>query len=291
MFPSLFFEVLIGGLVLGLLYSLVSAGLNLQYGVTRILNVAHGEFLMLGAYTTYFLFILFGVNPLISLLVSGLVSLILMLALYSGIFRIIIKRSSSVEELEMETLLTCFALSFIFQNTAVILFSANERGYIYASQLISIAGIPFALNRIIVAIASLVINFVIYAFMRFSRVGTALRAMVSEPIGAKLVGIDASRMYMLSLLLGCILSAWAGSLISMMFAITPFIGSNYLMIALVATVVGGLGSFIGGIISGIIMGYAVYITMRVISPSLTSLVLYIVLILILLLKPRGLFKR
>jgi len=291
MFPSLFFEVLIGGLVLGLLYSLVSAGLNLQYGVTRILNVAHGEFLMLGAYTTYFLFILFGVNPLISLLVSGLVSLILMLALYSGIFRIIIKRSSSIEELEMETLLTCFALSFIFQNTAVILFSANERGYIYASQLISIAGIPFALNRIIVAIASSVINFVIYAFMRFSRVGTALRAMVSEPIGAKLVGINASRMYMLSLLLGCILSAWAGSLISMMFAITPFIGSNYLMIALVATVVGGLGSFIGGIISGIIMGYAVYITMRVISPSLTSLVLYIVLILILLLKPRGLFKR
>ncbi|MEM3357126.1 MAG: branched-chain amino acid ABC transporter permease [Candidatus Bathyarchaeia archaeon] len=285
-----FLDLLIGGFTLGAIYALISAGLNMQFGVTSILNVAHGEFLMLGAYVTYFLFVSFGVDPLISLVITGP----LFFFLGTIVERVVLRRlfiRISTEEAVALSLLACFGLQFIFQNVGLILFGATEKGYLYATQMLDIGGANFPLNRIIVCVVSLIINLAIYVFLRFTQAGRAIRATAKEPIGAQLVGIRVFKVRMYAFGLGAMLSAWTGTLISMLYALTPFIGGSYTIIALTVIVLGGLGNFIGSIIGGIILGYVSYVTMRVAASSLVIVLFYAIFILILLVMPTGLSRR
>lgn len=288
-FP-IFFDLFIGGLILGLLYSLIGAGLNLQYGVTKILNVAHGDFLMLGAYITYFFFVAFGVDPLLSLVLSGSIAFLLGLLLQIGIFHGLIGGVISPGEVEVRSLLACFALSFIIQNIVSITFTSNPKSYRYAAGTIIFGGTAFPINRIVVACISFAINLALYLLLRFTRVGIAMRAVVEEPVGARLVGINPAKIQTLSLSLGIVLAAWAGSLASLLYAINPFMGSQYTLIAMAIMVIAGFGSFTGSIVGGIILGYASYIVMRLLSSSLTFVAFYAILVVILLCRPKGLMR-
>ncbi|MEM2465490.1 MAG: branched-chain amino acid ABC transporter permease [Candidatus Bathyarchaeia archaeon] len=288
---STFFDLLIGGVILGLLYSLIGSGLNLQYGVTRILNVAHGDFLMVGAYITYFFFVFFGVDPLLSLVISGLIAFSLGLLIQLGVFRGLIGEAVSPGEVEVRSLLACFALSFMIQNIVSIIFKSDPKSYQYATGAVGILGTAFPINRIIVACISFLVNLAIYLFLRFTRVGIAMRAVVEEPIGARLTGINPAKIQMLSLSLGILLAAWAGTLASLLYSINPYMGSQYTLIAMTIIVVGGFGSFLGSIVGGIILGYVSYSVMRLFSSSLTFVAFYAILVIILLFKPKGLMKR
>ncbi|MEM2594054.1 MAG: branched-chain amino acid ABC transporter permease [Candidatus Bathyarchaeia archaeon] len=289
---SLFLDILIGGLILGALYSLISVGLNLQYGVMRILNVAHGDFLMLGAYATYFCVILFGLNPFTSFIVVGPLMFSVGLMVYMIILRRVIKQSKSSEEVESKSLLLCFGLSFVIQNFVMIVWTANYRGYETPSLgTVNIFGTAFEIYRVLIAVISLVINIALYLYLKFTKSGLAMRAIVDNPEGAQLTGINPYNIYALSFSIGAMLSAFAGSLISTYMAISPFIGSPYTIIALVLIILAGIGSFKGNIVGGFIVGYLVYITLRLIHPALTLVIVYAALILILLLRPRGLFAR
>jgi len=288
----LFIDVLIGGLILGLLYSLLAAGLNLQYGVTRILNVAYGDFLMFGAYITYFCFVLFGVDPFLSLVITGPALFVIGMIINMGIFHKVIRVSKSVEELEFRSLLVCFGLSFAVQNMAAALWTANYRAYSAPlRESINVLGTVFELNRIVIATISVAINLALYLFLRFTRLGLALRAVVDQPEGAQLAGVNIYRIHDISFGLGLLLSAWAGTLVSILYSINPYMGTPYTLIALVTIILAGVGSFVGNIVAGLIMGFAVYVTMRLIHSALTLIVIYIVLVVILLIRPRGLFKR
>lgn len=288
---TLFLDIVIGGLFLGLLYSLIGAGLNLQYGVTKILNVAHGDFLMVGAYITYSFFVMFGADPLISLLISGSIAFSIGVLLQLGVFNSLISKATSPGEIEVRTLLACFALSFIIQNIVSIIFKSDPRGYHYATGALSIGGTVFPINSIIVASASLVINVALYLFLRFTRVGIAMRATVDDPVGARLTGIDPAKIQRLSLSLGIVLAAWAGTLLSILYSINPYMGTQYTLIAMTIMVVGGFGSFSGSIIGGIILGLASYSVMRLLSASLTLVAFYVIFVVILLFKPQGLMRR
>jgi branched-chain amino acid transport system permease protein len=289
---SLFIDVLIGGLILGLIYSLLAAGLNLQYGVARMLNVAHGDFLMLGAYTTYFCFVLFGINPYVSLMISGPMFFMVGVLINMGIFQRMIRLSRSAEELEARSLLICFGLSYIIQNMATALWTANYRGYSAPlRETINILGTAFELNRILIAMISFAINLVLYLFLRFTKLGLAMRAAVDQPEGAQLVGVDIYRIYSVSFGLGLLLSAWTGTLISTIYSINPYMGGPYTMMALLMIILAGIGSFIGNIVAGLIVGFAVYITMRLIHSALTLVIIYAILVIVLLVRPRGLFRR
>jgi len=286
-------DILIGGAILGAVYSLVAVGLNLQYGVTRILNVAHGEFLMIGAYLTFFCFTLFGMNPYTSMIVVGPFMFLIGILVYTLLLRGMVKSSRSGEELEFRSLLLCFGLIFVIQNLAMVLWTANYRGYeAPALGMIDILGVNFEVNRIIIALISIIINVVLYLFLRFTKAGVAMRATVDQPEGAQLVGVNIFNICAMSFSLGIVLAAWAGTLLSVLSStINPFMGAPYTLIALVLVILAGIGSFKGNIAGGFVFGYLSYTTMRVIHPALTLVVVYAVLILILLIRPRGLFAR
>ena len=286
-------DIIIGGAILGAVYSLVAVGLNLQYGVTRILNVAHGDFLMIGAYLTYFCFTLFGLNPYASIIVIGPLMFLIGFVVYTTLLRGMVKSSKSGEELEFRSLLLCFGLSFVIQNLAVVLWTANYRGYAVPSLgILDIFGVNFEMNRIIIALISICINIFLYLFLRFTKIGVAMRATVDQPVGSQLVGINIFNICALSFSLGILLAAWAGTLLSILSStINPFMGAPYTLIALVMVILAGIGSFKGNIVGGFVFGYLTYTTMRVIHPALTLVVVYAVLILILLIKPKGLFSR
>ena len=286
-------DIIIGGAILGAVYSLVAVGLNLQYGVTRILNVAHGDFLMIGAYLTYFCFTLFGLNPYASIIVIGPLMFLIGFVVYTTLLRGMVKSSKSGEELEFRSLLLCFGLSFVIQNLAVVLWTANYRGYEVPSLgMVDFFGVNFEMNRIIIALISICINVFLYLFLRFTKIGVAMRATVDQPVGSQLVGVNIFNICALSFSLGILLAAWAGTLLSVLSStINPFMGAPYTLIALVMVILAGIGSFKGNIVGGFVFGYLSYITMRVIHPALTLVVVYGVLILILLIKPKGLFAR
>jgi branched-chain amino acid transport system permease protein len=290
---TLFIDILIGGAILGSLYSLVSVGLNLQYGVTRILNVAHGDFLMIGAYLTFFIFTSMGFSPFGSIVIVGPFMFLIGYVVYTAIIRRVVKSSKAGEELEFRSLLLCFGLSFVVQNIATVMWTSNYRGYeAPALGVFSILGTQFEWNRILIAAISIAINLILFVFLKFTRFGVAMRATVDQPVGSQLCGINTVTVCALSFSLGILLAAWAGTLISVISAtINPYMGSPYTMIALVLVIMAGIGSFKGNIVSGFIIGYLSYITLRVIDPSLTTVVVYAVLIIVLLIKPKGLFAR
>ena len=286
-------DIIIGGAILGALYSLIAVGLNLQYGVTRILNVAHGEFLMIGAYLAFFSVTILGLNPFASIIIIGPFMFLIGFLVYMLFLRGMVKSSKSGEELEFRSLLLCFGLSFVVQNLAVVFWTANYRGYDLPSLgTLAILGVNFESNRIIIALISIIINVILYLFLRFTRIGVAMRATVDQPDGSQLVGVNIYTICAISFSLGILLAGWAGTLISVLSStINPFMGAPYTLIALVLVILAGIGSFKGNIVGGFVFGYLSYITLRVIHPALTLVVVYGALILILLIRPKGLFAR
>ncbi len=283
-------DILIGGAILGAIFSLIAAGLNLQYGVTRILNIAHGEFLMIGAYITYVCFSFYFINPLFSLPISGAVVFLLGVLIQLLVFRRLVHLSKTGEELEFRSLLASFGLMFILQNVALLIFGATPLGYSWFNIPFIIFGYFFPFNRIIMAVAGMIIITGFYLFLRFTRFGLAMRATVEEPTGAQLVGININRMHALSFGLGVCLAALAGSLLTLAYRASPFMGPAYTFIALVIIILGGLGSFVGSIVGGFVLGYVYYFTLTV-DALLAMPVVYIFLIIILLIRPKGLLGR
>lgn len=277
--------------MLGALYALIAVGLNIQYGVTRILNLAYGELLMVGAYITYSFFDSYGINPLVTLIMSGLVASILGIIIQLLIFRRIISQSRSAMELEFKSLLACFGLIFIIQNTLAQTFGTTPIGVPYLREGIDILGQKFELNKVVAAVMSVAISAIMYIFIRFTRWGMAMRATAEEPTGAQLVGINVLKIHAISFSLGCIAAALAGSMLCMIYSnLDPYSGTRYGLIALMILVLGGRGSFIGSAVGGLIVGYTYYAFLRI-TPSLAIPAVYILLILILLVKPKGLFGR
>jgi len=258
----------------------------MQFGVTSVLNIAHGDFLMIGAYLTFLLFLFCQMDPFVSMIIIAPLFFLIGCALEKVFFqKFFIK--FLLEEATSLSLLSSFGLIFILRNMALIIFGPVEKGYIYAGQIIDIFGAAFPLNRIITCIASLIINLLIYIFLRFSQRGRALRAIVREPIGAQLVGIPIYKYRMYALGMGAMMAALAGVLISMLYALTPFMGEEYTIIALIIMVLGGLGNFVGSFLGGIVLGYVYYAIIRFVHSSLALIAFYAIFVLILLVSPQG----
>ena len=288
---SLFLDILIGGAILGAIYSLIAAGLNLQYGVMRILNFAHGDFLMLGAYITYFSFVSFGVNPLVSLIICGPIMFVIGILVQIGVLHRLVSTSKSVEELEFKSFLALFGLSWVISNVALTNWGAHYRAYSYLNVPVDIAGSVFILNRIVGAVASVILNLALFLFLRYARAGTAMRATTQEPTAAQLVGVNIFRLHTLTFGLGVMIAACSGTIISMMYTVNPLMGLPYTAYALIVIIIGGVGSFKGSLVGGVAVGYVTYITMRLIHPGLTLVINYAFLIILLLTKKRGIFAR
>jgi branched-chain amino acid transport system permease protein len=284
-------QVVSAGLIMGGIYALIAVGLNLIYGTMRLLNIAHGEFIMLGAYTTYWLYTLFGISPIISMLLVVLLAVVMGLFVCRAIFLPIIKTSKSVDVLTGNSLLIFFGLSIIFTNVASLLWTADIRGYSYMTQVIQVAGVPLMYNRLMALGISFLICVVCYFLIQKTMLGKAVRALIQDREASKLVGVNDSFIYYFSFCLAFSMAGIAGCLLSMFYEITPFMGMPYTIIAMVVIVLGGLGNIFGSLLGGIFLGLFETVGVSITSPGLRSILTYALFILIILIRPKGIFGR
>lgn len=283
-------EIVISGLLVGGLYALIAMGLSLQYGVARVLNVAHGEFIMLGGMTTWTIYTVFHINPLLSLAVCGPVALALGYALHRTVYTKVLVSSVTPGAFESNSLLASFGLLFIIQNLALFAWGADTRAYSYLAVPVDVGGVLFGANRLLTLGCALVIGVAFYIFLARTRIGKAIRAAAQDPTAAALMGVNINRVLALCFGLGAGLAAVAGMLISMCYPVTAVMGIHYTVIAMIVVVLGGLGSipgsFIGGIVLGLIESVVSYF-----EPALTLAANYLVFALLLLVKPTGIMGR
>jgi len=288
---SLFADLAVAGLITGGIYALVAIGLNLQYGLLRIMNIAHGEFLMIGAYLTYTLRMASGWSPLWFVPVSALVMFALGLLIHRLIFRRLARLSPSVEELEERSLLIGFGLLFVLQNLALLIWGADLRGYDFLAQPLEYRGIIVTANRVVVFGVVLVLSAALVLGLRLTMMGKAVRAMLQSPLGARLVGIDTRRLHPLCFAAGLALAGIAGALLSMIYEIAPNIGESYTVTALIVITLGGLGHITGSLVGALILGLVESFGMYLTNPSLKTLLSYGVFVLVMLIRPKGLLAR
>ena len=284
-------ELAASGLITGGLYALVAIGLNLQYGLMRIMNISHGEFLMVGAYLTWLAHTVLGINPVAFLPAVALALFLSGLLVYRLCFRPIARSSPSVEVIEARSLLVGFGLMYLVQNAAYLAWGADLRGYSFLADAIEIGGARFAANRLLAFGVAVAASFALLAVLRWTMIGKAVRAMMQSPTGAQLVGIDTAVLHPVVFGAGLALAGVAGALLSMVYEITPGMGEPYTVTALIVITLGGLGSAAGCLAGGLLLGLVESFGMHFTSPSLKMLLSYGVFIAVLLARPKGLFAR
>ena len=276
-------QVIISGLLLGGVYALFAAGMNMIFGVLRVINLAHGEFMMLGAYTTFWLFSIANVNPLLSIPVSAL----LVFSIGAVIERTLIERV--VGQPLLSSLLLTFGLSTLFMGIALSLWTANFRSVPYLTGSVTLFGLNLSQTRLVASAIALAITALTYGFLRFTTFGKAIRATAQNAEVAQVCGINVGRVRLVTFALGSAMAAIAGSLIAMIFTISPEMGRMFLGRAFAIVVLGGLGSFVGAFLGALVLGVVETLTAYVTDTQLAEGVSYAVLVLVLLLRPSGLF--
>jgi branched-chain amino acid transport system permease protein len=286
-----FLDIVIGGLLMGGIYALIAVGFSLQYGVARVLNVAHGEFLMLGAFAAWSLFTLGGINPILSLVLCAPVFFIIGFLIHITLFKRLKTSAESLAVFEGNSMLASFGLLFIVQNLALIIWGAPVKGYSYLAYPISFLGAVFSANRIVTLITSVIISVVFYLFLAHTRTGKAIRAAAQDPVAAAHMGVSINKMLALCFGFGTMMAGLAGLLVSMTsIMVTPFMGMEYTLIAMIVVVLGGLGNIKGSFIGGFILGLVGTIV-SYIQPGLSMVAFYLIFLLLLLVKPTGILAK
>ena len=284
-------ELIASGLITGGVYALVALGLNLQYGLMRILNIAHGEFLMVGAFITWTAQSALGLSPLLMVPVSFALLMLLGLAVHRLVFRRLTRTSPTLDIFEARGLMVSFGLMFLVQNFAQLIWGGDLRGYDYLADPVKLGGAQFAANKLLLLALALTISGGLIVFLRNTLYGKGVRALMQSPTGAQLVGIDTERLHPLMFGIGLGLSGVAGCLLSMTYTISPSMGEPYTVTALIVITLGGFGSMGGALVGGLALGVIEAVGMHFTNPLLKSLLSYGIFIAVLLWRPNGLFAR
>ncbi|MEO5670165.1 MAG: branched-chain amino acid ABC transporter permease [Ramlibacter sp.] len=284
-------ELIASGLITGGIYALVALGLNLQYGLMRILNIAHGEFLMLGAYLTWMAQTSLGVSPLVMVPLSFGVLMALGIAIHWLCFRRLAATSPNLDIFEARGLMVAFGLMFLVQNFVNWLWGGDLRGYDYMTDPVKFGGAQFAGNKLVVFALALAFAGGMIVLLRQTLLGKGVRALMQSPVGAQLVGINTRMLHPMMFGIGLGLSGVAGCLLSMAYTISPSMGEPYTVTALIVITLGGFGSMGGALAGGLLLGVVEAVGMHYTNPSLKALMSYGVFIGVLLLRPKGLFSK
>jgi branched-chain amino acid transport system permease protein len=281
----IFLTILISGLLTGALYALAAEGLNLIWGVMRIVNLAHGELLMLGAVLTYLGWHLLEMNPLL----AGAIAFVLIYAFGNVLNRTIVHRVVGAPELI--SLLLTFGISILITNVTVLAFGAEFRQVRYLQDPIVIAGVPVGQNQLLAGIVSVVLSLGMFWLLQRTRLGRAMRAVAIDGGMAAQVGIDTRRIYNITFGLGAALAGVAGTLVSTLYAFNPLVGQTFILKSFAVVVLGGMGNFLGALIAGLIIGLVESGVAFYLSVHLSEAVAFVVIILTLLLRPSGILGR
>jgi branched-chain amino acid transport system permease protein len=276
----------INGIVLGSLYVLVALGLTLIYGVLVQINFAHADVVTIGAFAAYFFTFTFGGNYLISIGVALMVGAVLGWVVNAAIFAPLRERAN-----ELLPLIATIGVSVLLQNAMLLWFGPIPYAFDspYSNGVIRFWGGTFITwqNVIIVVVSTLTIA-LLYAFMRFTITGKALRAVAQDRETAGLMGINPDQLIMLTFVIASALAGMSGAMLGPILVLTPFAGTTVIVKAFAIVIIGGFGNVEGTIIAGLLVGLIESYTTQLINPGLTDIVVFTLLLLMLALRPTGL---
>ena len=282
---SILLAATINGLLIGGIYTLVASGLTLIYGVLHIINFAHGSLLMLAMFGVYFLLTKLGVDPYLSLLVMVPAMFALGYVLYRGLIgRLAHGKDENI-------LLITLGLSILIENLALMFFKGDTRtiSVSYSDRMVELGPLLLSFPKIVSFVAAMVLCGILGLFIQRTDTGRAIRAVAKERMGARLVGIDVDRVFAISYGIGLATLGAAACLLMPIFYVSPTTGHVFVIVAFTVVVLGGMGSFFGAVVGGLIVGLTESFGGLFLGESLGQIGISLIFILILLLRPQGLF--
>lgn len=281
---------LVGGIFVGFAYALLSAGFSLTWGVTRVINLAHSAFALVGSYITLTLLSLAGIDPLISLVAILPVLFLLGITTHRFIIKPTAKRA---KEITSPSMVLTFGLFMIVENLLAIIFKGDDRVLHsrYSDISFAVGPISVAMTSVISLILAIISLAALYFFLNGTYTGKAVRAVWQDRQGAMLSGINVEGVTAITYGISFATAGIAGLCLVLMYSVTPYIGFSWLVFVFLISILGGLGSIIGAAAGGMIVGLIVSAGSAFIPLAYINLVLFILLIVVLLVKPSGLFRR
>ncbi len=280
-----FIQLIINGLLLGGIYALISIGLTLIFGVIEIINFAHGEFLMLSMYASFWLFQLYGVDPYVSLFMVVPTFFVIGWAVQRIIIQPIIHAPP------LNQIFATVGVSLVLQNAALFFWKADYRTVRTAYSTLSWGGLMISIPRLVAFILALAIIAALLTFLKRTYTGKAIRALAQEKRAAMLMGIDIYRTYKIAFGIGIACVGAAGAILIPIYYAFPTVGGLFVLIAFVVVILGGYNSLVGALIGGLIIGVVEAFSGFFLSPHLKEAVYFVIFIFILVLRPTGLFGR
>lgn len=287
MSSEILLQTLLSGVLIGLIYALVAVGLTMIYGVMDIVNFAHGEFLMFGMYSSFWLFALFALDPLLTLPLSVL----MLFALGVAVYQIVIKRITNAPMLSQ--IFSTFGLMILFRGIAQFLWKPDFRTVenSLASGNFTFGGLYFGIPHVVAGLGAVLATGIVWWFINRTRLGAALEATAQDKEAAQLMGIPSNRMFALAWGIGAACAGVAGVLLSTFFPIFPEVGANFILIAFVVVALGGFGSVTGAFWAGIIVGIVEVLGGFLIGPEYKLAIVLGLFLLVMLVRPQGLMGR
>lgn len=285
----LFFDILLPGLVLGGMYALIALGLTLQYGVARVMNLSYGETLVASALSAFMLYMGMSLSPLLALFVAVPAAAGLNWLLFRYILLPLMRRNTDGGAREIDSILATFGLLFVVQGIMLVAFGGQYYSYSYLSIPVVVLGSTLAVNRLVALAFAAVIGMAVYFALTRTRAGTAVRALAVDANAARFVGIDVAALSGLAFAVGGGLVAGGGVLVSMFLTFNAAMGVVFTMKALVVVIMGGIGNVMGTLIAGLLLGLVETTVARLVDPGLTLAATYALFLLVLLVRPSGLF--
>ena len=281
-----FLQVAVDGLLNGLRYALVAAGLSLIWGVMDVINFAHGEFLMVAMYLSYWLGFIWKVDPLVSSVAGGAFVFILGALTY----RLVISRT--IGKSAMSALLATFGLSMLLKNVCLNRFSPNFRilqHTLLGGKTFNLAGIIIPLPQLVIGLVALALLYLIYLLVKKTRLGWAIQATAMDKEAAELMGINTERIYLLVFGLGGACVGIAGGLLPSYLAVHPEVGGLFSLIAFVCVAMGGFGSIPGALLASLLIGLVEAFAGFYIAPVFKYVAVFGLYLVVVMVRPRGLF--
>jgi len=276
-------QVLINGILKGGLYALMALGMSLIWGVMDIINIAHGAFIMLGAYTTYWLFSLVGIDPFVSLVASMAIMFILGYLIQKNIINLVIKAEIFI------TLILAFGIEIFINNSAMLMWTSDVRKVkvSYAAANFNFLGATIPDVRLVAFILAIIISIILFIILNKTRLGRAIRATSQDIDAARLSGVKVANIYAITFGIGTALAAAAGTLWAILFPISPTMGGHLTLKSFVVTIIGGLGTMMGPIVGGLALGIIESLGTNWFGTTFESLISFTILVLVLIFMPKG----
>lgn len=282
---SLYANVVAGGVLMGIIYALTALGLTIMFGVMRVVNFAHGELVVLGMYLGYLIWATFDISPIMAAPVSAIVMFCFGYALQSGLVNQFIRRPHHAQ------FILFIGLALVITGVHMLVFGPDARSIVAPSSFDTIAFLGLRLDAVRVhgALVALVMIMLLLVFLRYSTTGASIRAAADNQVGAAAIGLRVNRLYAVTAGIGVACAGVAGTLISPVFDTQPYLAGELTLLAFIIVIVGGMGSLMGALVGGILIGVSESLAALLINPAMKSMISYGLMILVLLLRPQGLF--